>query len=140
MGKVIGIVILIVFSSKLYSKPIKISKTSDLVFGTGAPGDSSKQIPPGTSENSSNASFQVTGDANTAYSITLPAAPITIKTGNGANSDTIEVSNFQSFPVGNGLLNASGSQNLFVGATRAALRLNQKAGPYTGGFTVTVVY
>jgi hypothetical protein len=52
------------------------------------------------------------------------------------------VSTFVSFPAAgaNGLLNATGTQTLLVGATRAALAANQAAGTYTGTYNVTVVY
>jgi hypothetical protein len=59
---------------------------------------------------------------------------------NGAN--TIAVNTFVSFPAAgaNGLLNATGSQLLLVGATRDALAANQALGTYTGTYTVDVVY
>lgn len=130
------------FSSVVaHSAPIKISAVSGLDFGNGGPGDIAKTIAPGTSETSTNASFQVTGDNNRAYTISLPVSA-TMQTGNGQNTDTIALTNFQSFPLpgANGLLSASGSQNLFVGATRAALKINQRQGTYTGTYSITVVY
>lgn len=121
------------------AKPIKVTQVSDLDFGTGIPGDFSKVIPAGTSENSTNGSFSVTGDANRSYSIVLPSSA-TLQTGKGPKSDTISISNFLSFPSGNGVLGVTGAQNVFVGATRSALRLTQKAGLYSGSYSITVVY
>lgn len=130
-------------SSALAAKPkvLKISTVSDLDFGTGSPGDFSKTISPGTSETSTNASFSVTGEPNTAYTITLPSSA-TLQTGNGNKKDTINLSNFQSFPIqgANGLLDTSGNQMVFIGATRDSLKTTQLAGSYSGSFSITVVY
>lgn len=120
---------------------IGITKVSDLVFGSGAPGDAALVVPAGTAENASNASFNVTGQANTAYTITLPTS-VTMITGTGGTNRTIVVNTFTSTPAAgaNGLLSAGGAQTLFVGATRAALGASQIAGAYTAAFTVTVAY
>lgn len=122
---------------------ITITNTSTLAFGTGSRLNPAKTVDPGTSENSSNGSFTVVGQANTSYSITLPAGTITMTTGSGTPaSRQIAVTSFQSFPAAgaNGLLDATGEQLLFVGATRAALRADQVAGNYTAAYTVTVIY
>ena len=131
---------LIIMSSILaQAKAIKISTISNIDFGTGVPGDASKTVIPGTSETSVNGSFQITGDSNRAYTIVLPTSA-SITTGSGANSDSIAISNFTSFPSGNGLLDATGSQMMYLGATRAALKSNQKSGSYSGSYSITVVY
>jgi hypothetical protein len=137
----LAFIICVLCGMTAHAKPIKITVVSGLDFGNGGPGDIAKTIAPGTSETSSNASFEVSGDANTAYTITLPASG-TMTTGNGQNTDTINLTNFQSFPTAgaNGLLNVSGIQNLFLGATRAALKVTQRQGTYTGSYTMTVVY
>jgi hypothetical protein len=116
---------------------IAISNVSDLVFPQASPGAAAATVVPGTAENASNGSFNVTGQANTAYTITLPT---TINMTNGAN--TIAVNTFVSFPAAgaNGLLSSTGSQLLLVGATRAALAANQALGTYTGTYSVDVVY
>jgi spore coat protein U-like protein len=121
---------------------LAIANVSDLDFGSAAAGDAAKTVAPGTTENAENGSFNVTGQANTAYTITLPATPIQIVTGGAGPDETIEVSDFTSFPAAgaNGLLSAAGAQPLYVGATRAALSATQAAGTYTGTYTVTVVY
>lgn len=122
------------------AKPIKINSTSDLNFGTAAQGATSKTVPAGTSETAENASFAVSGDNSVSYTITLPSS-ISMRT-SGANNPTrnITVSSFTSYPVGTGLLDGSGSQNLYVGATRAAILSNQVTGSYSGSFSITVVY
>lgn len=122
---------------------IAISNVSDLAFGTAPAGDAAKVVAPGASENAENGSFNVTGQANTAYTISLPAdGTVIMTTGGGGANETIAVDSFTSFPAAgaNGLLNGSGAQTLFVGATRAALGAAQVAGNYTTTYTVTVVY
>lgn len=122
---------------------LAIANVSDLDFGTAAAGDAAKTVAPGSSENAENGSFNVTGQANTAYTITLPADGVVIMqtAGGGVNKD-IAVNTFVSNPAAgaNGLLNGSGAQTLFVGATRAALGAAQVAGSYTATYSVDVVY
>lgn len=123
---------------------IAIAKVSDLEFGSAAQGDAAKTVAPGSSENAENASFTVTGQASTAYTITLPADGVVkmITAGGGSANTEINVNSFVSNPAAgaNGLLDGSGTQTLFVGATRAALGASQNTGSYTGSFSVTVVY
>ena len=122
---------------------ISISQVSDLDFGSAAPGDAAKTVAPGAAENAENASFLVTGEASTAYTITLPAdSTVVMQTGAGGANETIGVDSFTSNPAAgaNGLLDGSGQQDLFVGATRDALGASQVAGAYTATFTVDVVY
>lgn len=120
---------------------IAIAQVSDLDFGTAPQGDAAKTVAPGTAEDAENASFAVTGEPSTSYTITLPAdSTVVMTTGAGGANETIAVDSFTSFPVTTGTLDGSGAQSLFVGATRAALGASQVAGSYTGAFTVTVVY
>ncbi len=137
----IALIIASAVCSISFAAPIKIVVVSGLEFGNGGPGDVAKTVSPGTSETSTNASFRVNGDANRAYTITLPATG-SMTTGNGPTADSITLNNFLSFPVqgANGLLSVAGSQNLFVGATRAALKINQRAGTYNGSYSIAVVY
>ncbi len=129
---------------QLVLSPIAITQVSDLDFGSGYPGDAARTVAPGVAENAENASFAVSGEANTAYTITLPAdGVVTMITGAGVVADEqIGVNGFLSFPAAgaNGLLDATGNQNLFVGATRDALLATQVAGSYAATFTVDVVY
>ena len=124
----------------VYGRIIKIVTVSQLDFGTAAQGDPSKQVLPGTTDNAANASFLVTGDNNRAFTIALPVTAVNIQTGTGPTLDTIALSSFASFPSGSGALDAAGNRTLLVGATRAALRVNQRAGLYSGSYTITVVY
>ena len=118
---------------------IKIADISDLNFGSAPQGDGPKTVIASTSENATNGSFKVTGNPNVTYTITLPVAPITMTTtGNGIK--TISVSSFTSYPANSGLLDATGQELVFVGATRAALNVAQKTGSYSGSYSVTVVY
>ena len=120
---------------------LSINSISDLNFGQGVQGDSPKTIAPGTIENSENASFQITGEPGKAYVIQLPQSDIKMITGTGNTPQTqISVTNFQVNPSLGGFLSPSGSQMLFVGATRAALLPNQARGLYSGAFTVIVTY
>lgn len=122
---------------------ISIVNNSDLDFGTAAQGDAQKTVAPGAAENAENGSFTVSGQASTAYTITLPADGVVImQTGGGGANETIAVDSFVSNPAAgaNGMLSAGGSQALYVGATRAALGAAQVAGTYTATYSVTVVY
>lgn len=125
----------------IVEKSLAISQVSDLDFGTVVQGDLSSQVvPPGNSENASNASFLVTGEANKNVTINLPASAI-MKKGFGGSADTeIAVNSFQSTPSGTGTLSGSGSLDLFVGATRNGLTATQESGAYQGSFSVEVVY
>lgn len=80
------------------------------------------------------ASFNVTGDGNRAYTITLPAAA-TVTEGGGA---TMTVNNFTHNAGGAPALTA-GADTFNVGAD-LTVALGQVAGAYTGTFTVTVNY
>ena len=82
------------------------------------------------------ASFTVTGEGNSTYSITLPSSAI-ILTG---PSGTMTVENFVSTPSNTGTLN-SGTQEVKVGAT-LNVGAAQPAGTYTNesGLFVTVNY
>lgn len=122
---------------------ISIANVSDLDFGSAPQGDGSKTVVPGVVENGTNGSFTVSGQASTAYTITLPTDGVVIMqtAGGGANKD-IAVNSFVSFPAAgaNGLIGGGGTQLLLVGATRAALGVAQVPGNYTTTYTVTVVY
>lgn len=122
---------------------IAIAQVSDLVFNDAEAGAIAETIAPGAAENANNASFAVTGEPSTAYTITLPAdSTVVMQTGGGGANETIAVDSFTSNPAAgaNGLLDGTGAQTLYVGATRAALGGAQVAGAYTTTFTVDVVY
>lgn len=120
---------------------INIVQVADLDFGSSVQGDIAATVAPG---DGTAASFTVSGQANTAYTITLPAdGTVTMITGTGASADEqIAVNSFVSNPAvgANGLLDGAGSQTLNVGATRDAISATQVAGNYASNFTVDVVY
>ena len=93
----------------------------------------------GTSINSSTPSnpstFDVQGTANASFSITLPASVLLTD----AASHTMTVDNFTSSPTPSGVLDGSGQQTLFVGATMN-VSANQAFGSYSGQMAVTVDY
>lgn len=84
------------------------------------------------------ASFYVTGDPGIAYTITLPAEPVTITHMGTARTMTVE--DWISVPAptpGAGMLE-DGSQTVFVGATLMVGTLNDNpVGIYTGTYTIT---
>jgi hypothetical protein len=81
------------------------------------------------------AQFVVTGEPNTAYSITLPYDGIIIIVG----LQMMDVDEWTSYPNTNNSLSATGSQTFYVGGT-LHVEGNQPWGSYSGAFTVTVHY
>lgn len=133
--------------------PITITKTVDMNFGNVAVSASSPGtvvLDPAGSRTPSGgvtlpavtgtvaaASFDVAGQANYTYTITLPAGTHTITSGvNSMNVDT-----FTSSPSTTGTLSASGTETLTVGAT-LNVSAGQASGTYVSGtpFDVTVNY
>jgi len=84
------------------------------------------------------ASFYVTGDPGIAYTITLPASPVTISHMGSARTMTVE--EWRSVPEatpGAGMLE-NGSQTVYVGATLKVGNLNDNpVGIYTGTYSIT---
>jgi hypothetical protein len=119
---------------------IQILNISDLNFGEAYPGAGPKTIQPGQQDNLENASFVVTGEPYRSFFIQLPAGSTVMRLGAGGPQKEIQVGNFQSNPSRIGILGSLGKANVYVGATRAALSPDQKAGFYLGTFDVTVVY
>ena len=119
---------------------LAVTKISDLDFGVVPQDGPAKTVPPNSFETAENASFLVTGPANTAYSIILPRR-FTMDHSSGTGK-SIKVDNIISFPAeGNhGFLNPSGEQYLYVGATREAIQKNLTTGFYSATFTVEVVF
>ena len=81
------------------------------------------------------ATFDVQGVASASYTISLPASVVLAD----ASSHTLVVDNFTSTPTPAGVLDSSGQQSLFVGAT-LNVGSNQAFGEYTGQMSVTVDY
>lgn len=124
-------------------RALSINKVSDMNFGTASPGDPSKVIPPGSSENLENASFKIYGEPNSNFFINMPYAnEVKINTGNGGTPQTeIIVREFKTNADGSiPKFDDKGSFNLYVGATRDQIRLDQTPGPYIGHFPVIIIY
>jgi len=136
--------------------PIAISKTADLDFGNIASGATSgvvtlppsptparttsggAMIPSAIPGNPSAAAFAVSGHPNATYSIILPTSvTLTRLTG----SETIEIHTFITANGQTGMLDASGQDQITVGATMD-LNANQTSGVYQNqhGLTITVAY
>lgn len=119
---------------------ISITSVSDLIFSEAAAGSAAETVDAGAAETDQNASFAIIGEPNRAINITLPAdGVVTMTTAGGGSPDTeVAVGTFSSnAPTA---IDASGTTELFVGATRAALTATQAAGEYEGNFIVDVVY
>ena len=133
--------------------PIAIANTVDMNFGNVAAGAALGTVVltpagarsvtggvtlPAIAGTVTAASFDVTGQANFTYAITLPAAATTIDDGGG---NTMTVDTWTSSPTPTGTLSAGGTQTLTVGAT-LNVGATQVAGTYVSAtpFTVTVNY
>lgn len=81
------------------------------------------------------AAFDIVGDANASYAITLPVSVVL----SDASSNTMVVDSFTSSPTPSGVLDGSGQQTLYVGAT-LNVGANQPFGSYSGLMSVTVEY
>jgi hypothetical protein len=93
---------------------------------------------PATTGTFSAAHFNVTGNPNYSYAITLPSTPTTVTY---AATNTMTVNVFTSDPTPTGLLDGTGKQTINVGAT-LNVSAAQAAGTYVSGtpFTVSVNY
>ena len=129
--------------------PLVIAKTVDLAFGNIAAGAGGTVTlaTDGTRSNSGTvlpiltgdvkaAEFEVTGETDAAFTITLPGSA----TLNGPSSSTMIVNAFSSSVPLSSTLNETGGKKTFqVGAT-LNVAASQTAGEYTGSFAVTVAY
>ncbi|MEE4154820.1 MAG: DUF4402 domain-containing protein [Erythrobacter sp.] len=127
--------------------PLEIENTADLYFGTIAPStstddivavgsDGSRKCGPALvclTEDHTPATFKVTGEADYAYTITLPTDIVITS----ASGDTMTVSRFSGSQDRGEL--RDGTDSFTVGGT-LAVAARQAAGQYRGAFTVTVEY
>jgi hypothetical protein len=88
-----------------------------------------------TSTTASPAAFDVQGDVNATYAITLPVSVVL----NGSSSGSMVVDSFTSSPTSTGVLDGTGRQILYVGGS-LKVGSNQVFGSYSGQMTVTVAY
>jgi Domain of unknown function (DUF4402) len=126
--------------------PISIAWVSDMNFGDVVAGAGTVVLTPaggrsvtggtnlGNPLGVSAATFTVSGQANSTYSIGFPPAA-TIASG----ANTMNVGTFTSTPTPTGLLSAGGTQTLNLGAT-LTVAAAQATGSYTGNFNVSVNY
>ena len=127
--------------------PLEIANVTDLYFGTIAPStsqadtvvvlaDGSRKCGPAltclTADHTA-AAFEVTGEADAFYTISLPRE---IKIVN-ENGTAMRVADFNGSKTGGQLL--SGEDSFTVGGT-LDVGVRQEAGKYTGSFTVAVEY
>lgn len=157
---------IIAFSSSLYAQetatatatativtPISITKTVDINFGTvavqsttggtvvlsvgGVRSKTGGVTLPAVTGTVTAASFDIAGEPNYTYAITLPSSALTIS----SSSNSMTVTTFVSNPAVTGQLTAGGTQTLKVGAT-LNVAAAQPSGVYVNpaGFNVTVNY
>jgi len=127
--------------------PLQISKVTDLYFGTIAPSTTAAdtvvvsaagaktcgaELTCMTADHTA-AAFDVTGQADNVYTITLPS---TVSISNGAGG-SMDVSSFTGSKATGTL--TSGADSFTVGGT-LAVAANQAVGTYTGTFVVAVEY
>jgi len=133
--------------------PITIAETRSLHFGTMSVSTSAGTCvlaPAGTrtqtggvtltgfTPTATSAAYTVTGAANTAYTISMSPATVTVTRSGGAQ--TMTISTFTSSKAGNaGTLSGTGTDSFTVGAT-LNVGASQVAGLYQGNFNVTVAY
>lgn len=148
--KILSFIFFVSATEVISSQVIGITKTIDMSFGNIAVISSGTVVlNPGGSRSGTGgvtlpaitgsvmaASFDVTGDANLTYAITLPFSCIISSGGNNMTVDT-----FTSTPSATGILSGTGTQQLKIGAT---LNIGgaQTSGTYISGtpFTITVNY
>ena len=136
--------------SSTWAAPISISNTEPLAFGKFAAGSGGSVLVNTSGARSATggvvllsssagaaARFEVAGDANLTYAITLPAnGSASLANGSGQN---MSLTDFASSPASTGLLNALGRQTLSVGA-RLNVGASQPTGSYSGSFVIYVDY
>ncbi|WNK01090.1 DUF4402 domain-containing protein [Thalassospiraceae bacterium LMO-JJ14] len=134
-------------ASATIAAAVTVTKVSDLEFGLISPtgtagtvtisdagartGDANVVLQSGTTP--SQASFNVSGSASQAITVTIPSTAVL--TGSGTDM-TATLSQTE---AGSQTLDGSGAFTVDVGAT-LAVGANQGAGAYSGSFDVTVVY
>ena len=88
-----------------------------------------------TNTNGTPALYEVSGDPNAFYSITLPDSIVLTS----AAGNNMTVSNFSSVPASSGQLDAGGRQNMNIGATLVVGSF-QPFGAYRGTMITTIEY
>jgi len=133
--------------------PISIANNTDLAFGTFAQSAGTVTIATTGTRTSSGvnlytisgvtpaaASFTVTGDANSSFSIVLPAnGTVSLSGPTGTGTKTMAVTSFQSNPAAGTTALVAGTKAISVGAT-ITVAADQAVGSYTATFPVVVNY
>ena len=111
------------------------SSAGTVTIGTDGSRTTSGGATVNTNTSGTPALYQVSGDPNAYFSITLPDSIVLTS----AAGNKMTVSNFNSVPATNGQLDAGGRQNLNVGATLGVGSF-QPFGAYSGIMTTTIEY
>jgi len=111
------------------------TSTGTLVLSPGGSRTTTGGVTVNTAITGNPAAFDVQGDPSATYSVTFPAAVIL----SNSSPNTMVVDNFTSSPTPTGVLDASGQQTMFVGAT-LNVGSNQPYGTYSGLLEVTFDY
>jgi hypothetical protein len=127
--------------------PIAITATAQLHFGdiVASAASGTVELTPGGDRTGTDvtlgngagvsvASFDVDGDPDGTFAITLPVSS-TISNG----TETMTINGYTSVPAATGTLNGTGEATIAVGAT-LQVGASQASGTYTGTFDVTVAY
>lgn len=146
----LGLLLLISGDARAQGKPIRVQKVLQpldyaLVASTTTAGTITIDSATGTKTASggaislgglhTRAYFQISGEKNTSFSITLPAS-ITITAPGGA---TTTITGFESTPAFTGTLDSSGKAYVYVGAV-LQVGAGQTSGLYSSIFDITVDY
>lgn len=117
--------------------PIEIQTVNGLDFGRVFKGSPATTVNPANPlAGTTPAAFQVLGEQNNQFVVTLPT---TANISNGI--DTLVVDNFVSTLTDNtGVLDTNGQATFKVGATLQAINAAATSGLYSGSATVTVAY
>lgn len=121
-----------VIPSSSIAGTVTVAATDVVLIGT--TGGPALGIPPPFP---SAASFDLKGDADATYAVTLPLTPIYL--GSETTMDTMAVDVYTSTSTGSGTLDSNGVDTVFVGAT-LHVAAGQAAGSYTGMFDISVDY
>jgi hypothetical protein len=123
--------------------PITIQQLNELNFGEAPQGDAARTLTPESRSPMEVGIFQVQGPGNRVFSVILPSGPVYLQSAEpGVGASTIEIHSFRSVPPegSSTALDPQGTRLVYIGATRAALSLQQRRGSYTGQYLITLIY
>lgn len=111
------------------------SSQGTVTIGTDGSRTTSGGVTVNTNTSGTPALYEVSGDPNAYYSITLPDSIVLTS----AAGNSMTVSNFNSIPASSGQLDAGGRQNMNIGATLGVGSF-QPFGSYSGVMAATIEY